>query len=63
MTFNDLGGHTLFLKHLCLNNIRNHRNFYQNLFINEYATKKQIKSSSPRVLVRFRRTYVLNDKT
>ena len=49
MTLNDLGGHTLFLKHLSLNNVRNHRNFYQNLFINEYATKKQLKSSSHEV--------------
>ena len=59
-----------FMKNLRLHNVSIHRNFYQNRFINECARKKKAKipeSQSPRVpesrsfLVRYRRTYVLNN--
>ena len=36
------------------------RNFYQNRFINECARKK--KAKIPEFLVKYRRTYVLNNK-
>ena len=43
----------LSIKKLSLHDVSNHRNFYQNQFINEYATKKKLK-------VRYRKTYVHN---
>ena len=59
-----------FMKTLRLHNVIIHINFYQNRFINEYARKKKLKSWSQGVtesrspgvfLVRYRRTYVLNN--
>ena len=41
VTFNDLHGHTLFYEKKLSPYVSNHRNFYQNQFINEYATKKK----------------------
>ena len=43
MTFNDLWGHTLFMKNLCLNNDSIHMNFYLYRFINECTRKKKAK--------------------
>ena len=38
-----------------------HRNFYQNQFINEWASQKKAKISESQIfLVRYRRTYILN---
>ena len=54
-------------KKLHLHNVSNHRNFYQNRFINECAKKKQAKilwfPSFPAqsFFVRFRRTHDLNN--
>ena len=48
------------MKNLPLHNVSNHRNFYQNQFINEYAKKKKAKiSESQSFLVRYRRTYLV----
>ena len=41
VTFNDLWGHTSYYKKLRNHNVSIHRNFCQNLFINEYARKKK----------------------
>ena len=41
MTFDDLLGHTSFNENLRLDNVSNHGIFYQDRFINEYATKKK----------------------
>ena len=43
VTLNDLWGHSLFNKKCRLHNVSNHRKFYQNQFINEYATNKKVK--------------------
>ena len=54
-----------FLNSLRLHNVSIHRDFEQNQFINECARKKKAKipeSRSPRsFLMRYRRTYVLNN--
>ena len=50
-----------FMKDLCLYNVSIHINFYQNQSINKYARKKKAKISESRsILVRYRRTYILN---
>ena len=50
------------MKNLHLHNVNNHRFFfYQNHFLNEYATKKKTKiPESCSFLVRYKRSYVLN---
>ena len=64
MTFNDPSGNTLFYKkkmHLYI--VSNHRNFYQNQFINDCARKKKAKIlESQSFLVRYRRTCVLDKR-
>ena len=45
------------MKKMSLPNVRNHRNFHENRFINEYARKKKLKCRS---FKGHRRTYVLN---
>ena len=50
------------LKKLRLHNVINNRTFYQDQLINEHARKKENKKSqSQSVLVRYRRTLVLNN--
>ena len=51
-----------FMKNLRLHNVSIHNFFYQNRLINEYVRKKKAKISESRsFLVRYRRTYVLNN--
>ena len=65
VTFNDLHGHTLFMKNLRLYNVSIHRTFYQNRFINECARKIKVQilgisELRKEFFVSYRRTYILN---
>ena len=58
---------SMVILYLMKKDISNHRIFYQNRFINEYALKKKAKIPEscnhgvPDFLVEYRRTYVLNN--